>query len=408
MAPRKDLAKTWWSKQWIHALETRALRDPNRLPRGRTYARRGAVYDLDIVEGQITAKVEGSRAQPYQITIGVRRFRPEEWDSIFEVISSQIGFTADLLTGVVPHDLVADAAHRGVELLPEAGDLAMNCSCPDWAVPCKHLAAVCYMTASALDADPFQILLLRGRSRRDVEEKLQAERSLAAAPAAEAERAVELAASMWDVPAVDVNVFSTIGRSQDAANSSLNSASLPSVLEQWAAIGADRDGQLAADVVDAAARAALCLAEGRPAVGPTELLPDAARRASDLDPSCPDRALLARRCDITPGQLEALATSWLKTGSRGVRVANRLNMAGAEDWTPIDPILADVARQVLSDSGARVRVTTGWLTVVGSKLRIVADSEDSTWFAVRKRSRNWVVLGHATLDEIADLANLED
>ncbi len=408
MAPRNDLAKTWWSKQWIHALETRALRDPNRLPRGRTYARRGAVIDLEIDEGQITAEVKGSRARPYKITIGIRRFRPEEWDSLFEVIGSQVGFTADLLAGVVPHELVADAAHRGVELLPEAGDLSMNCSCPDWAVPCKHLAAVCYMTAAALDDDPFQILRLRGRSRTEVEEQLQAQRSAAATPAAAAQRTVELAATLWNEPDADVDVFASIGRGNRGEG-----GSLPVVLHRWAAIGANSDGQIAADIADAARRAALNLAEGKPTHTSITPLADAARRAASAA-SGAERAAIAQQMKVTVARLDALAASWINAGHDGVRVADALNGVPLADWPTIDPVLRDVARQVLADSGVKVRSSPAWFELTGSKVRIIFDPtpidasdqprfSTGSWFAVAQRGRYRHVLGSAPLEEIAEL-----
>ena len=330
MAPRNDLAKTWWSKQWIHALETRALRDPNRLPRGRTYARRGAVFDLEVDEGQITAKVEGSRSRPYRITIGIRRFRPEEWDSLFEVIGSQVGFTADLLAGVVPHELVADAARRGVELLPEAGDLSMNCSCPDWAVPCKHLAAVCYMTASALDTDPFQILRFRGRSRHEVEERLTAQRSAAASPVAATQRSDELAAALWSDVELEPDLFNIIGRasSGEATPSHLGIAPFAT---RWASLTADRDGRLVTDVADAARRAALCLAEGQPTLATITPLADAARRVVGANQS--ERELIARQMAVTPSRLNALAASWVTAGESGVAIACAVD----EGRSRIDP-----------------------------------------------------------------------
>lgn len=476
MARRNDLAKTWWSQQWIGALENRALRDPNRLPRGRTYARRGAVLQLVVEEGQITARVAGSRGQPYRVTIGIRRFRPEEWQALFAVIGSQVGFTADLLAGTVPPELVADAAQRGVELLPVAGDLSMNCSCPDWAVPCKHLAAVCYMTASSLDDDPFNILLLRGQSRDQVEQQLRADRAAIAAPEVSEQRSAELASTLWanrrlsatsgvgprgtqDDPLADASVgasvagpvgadaarpvdasiaiFASIGRASTTTQTDDHatrrfatrshgtapaSADLANVARKWMSIGADPGGELTADVVDAAQRASLTLIDGQPTFATLDVFADAARRGANADSPPAHRAVIARRLDTTLRGFDALSASWQTAGADGVRVASVLNALPATEWPAIDPILAEVARQILSDSGLKVRVNPSWLAVAGPKLRIVGDPAGATgaaaasgdrtakpadtWFAVRKQGRYWHVLGAAPLDEISELSDL--
>lgn len=165
---RRGFGATWWAQAWVEALEGRAQLDPNRLPRGRSYARSGAVGDLDLSSGLITAAVQGSRREPYAVTVRVRVFSDAEWDRVLGVIAGQVGHAAALLDGEVPAGVADDVAAAGLSLLPGPGELQPRCSCPDWADPCKHAAAVCYLVAEALDADPFALLRLRGRGREEV------------------------------------------------------------------------------------------------------------------------------------------------------------------------------------------------------------------------------------------------
>ena len=159
---------TWWGRAWIDALEHRASLDPNRLPRGRTYARHGHVLSVQTEPGAIRARVQGSRRQPYRVDVRFRPLTDDEWERVVDVIVARAARAAALLDGELDPDLVADAAAAGADLLPHAGELQPRCSCPDWADPCKHAAAVCYLVADELDADPFALLLLRGRSREQV------------------------------------------------------------------------------------------------------------------------------------------------------------------------------------------------------------------------------------------------
>ncbi|MEJ7585244.1 MAG: SWIM zinc finger family protein, partial [Acidimicrobiales bacterium] len=161
----KRFGATWWGKAWIKALEGRARLDPNRLPRGRTYARQSRVGELSVKPGEVTAGVSGSRPTPYIVRLGVRTLSETEWDALLDVIASRAGHAAALLDGELDPGVADDAAAAGADLLPGPGDLTTRCSCPDWAEPCKHAAAVCYLVADVLDADPFALLLLRGRRR---------------------------------------------------------------------------------------------------------------------------------------------------------------------------------------------------------------------------------------------------
>ncbi|MHB1853670.1 MAG: SWIM zinc finger family protein, partial [Acidimicrobiales bacterium] len=180
---RRGFGRTEWGAAWVEALETRARLDPNRLPRGRTYARWGHVGALAVSAGSVEAAVSGSRAQPYRVRIRVRVLSAKEWEALLDVVAAQVGHAAALLDGVLAPELLDDARDAGLDLLPGPGDLQPRCSCPDWADPCKHSAAVCYLVADALDSDPFDLLLLRGRSREEVMAALRARRAVGAGPA---------------------------------------------------------------------------------------------------------------------------------------------------------------------------------------------------------------------------------
>ena len=157
----RQFGETWWGQAWLDALEHRALVDPNRLPRGRTYARQGRVFDVELSPGLIRAKVDGSRANPYVSQLGVRCLTSAQWDRFLNMIIGKASFSAALLSGELPQEL-------GDAILPGEGDLSPDCSCPDWAEPCKHVSALCYVIADLFDADPFAVLQMRGRGRDEV------------------------------------------------------------------------------------------------------------------------------------------------------------------------------------------------------------------------------------------------
>ncbi|MGH3902057.1 MAG: SWIM zinc finger family protein, partial [Pseudonocardiaceae bacterium] len=181
---RRSFGATWWGTAWLIALEERARLDPNRLSRGRGYARRGTVDALEITPGLVRAGVQGSRAKPYQVTVRVRELDTAEWDRVLDAIAAELGHTAALLDGELPPEVADDVAATGLDLLPGAGEVQPRCSCPDWADPCKHAATVCYLVADALDADPFALLRLRGRDRDEVLAGLRARRRTGLVPAA--------------------------------------------------------------------------------------------------------------------------------------------------------------------------------------------------------------------------------
>ena len=169
----KGYGQTWWGKAFLDALITRASLDPNRLIRGRAYARDDRVHGLNIVAGAIGAFVQGGRPRPYSVIINVPIFDDEAWARLFDRMAAQVSHVAALLDGELPPGFDTES-----DLLPGPGELRMTCSCPDMAEPCKHAAALCYVIANALDVDPFALLLLRGRTRDDVLTALRDRREL--------------------------------------------------------------------------------------------------------------------------------------------------------------------------------------------------------------------------------------
>ncbi|GCD46611.1 SWIM zinc finger family protein [Streptomyces paromomycinus] len=160
-------AETWWGSAWLDALETTAL-DSARLARGRTYARDGNVDTVNITPGRIAASVRGSRPRPYNVVIRLRQLTADEWAVLLDSVAAEPA----QLTALLAKKLPKAVAEAGVQLLPGPGDLVPRCSCPDHGNPCKHAAAVCFQVARLLDADPFVLLLIRGRGERELLDEL--------------------------------------------------------------------------------------------------------------------------------------------------------------------------------------------------------------------------------------------
>jgi uncharacterized Zn finger protein len=161
---RGAIGEKWWSKRFIAVLES--LGAGGRLTRGRAYARKGQVLSLDVTPGVVNGTVQGSRPQPYEVWITMRVLPPKVWTRVEEVVAGQALFAASLLGGDLPPELEQVVADAGGSLFPASfADVTMRCTCPDWGVPCKHLAAAFYLLAEMFDDDPFRILAWRGRSR---------------------------------------------------------------------------------------------------------------------------------------------------------------------------------------------------------------------------------------------------
>ncbi len=175
-AQSKRFGQTWWSGQWLAALER--LVDPARLSRGRSYARSGQVLNLDIHPGRIESRVQGSRSKPYKVKIEIKPLSEKEWNRVADAMAQQAIFAAKLLAGEMPQNIEEAFAAAKVNLFPASGgDLKTACSCPDYSNPCKHIAAVYYLLGEQFDGDPFLLFRLRGKTKDEIMFLLRARRA---------------------------------------------------------------------------------------------------------------------------------------------------------------------------------------------------------------------------------------
>lgn len=161
------IGESWWSKRFIEVLESFGL--ANRLARGRSYARKGQVVRLEVHRGAANAVVQGSRARPYRVVIGVDELSDGDWYRVGVAFAAKAVFLAKLLAGEMPQNIEEAFGLCTLSLFPEhLHDLDTVCSCPDVANPCKHIAAALYLLAEAFDDDPFLIFAWRGRTKEEL------------------------------------------------------------------------------------------------------------------------------------------------------------------------------------------------------------------------------------------------
>ena len=164
-ASRGAIAKTFWGKAWCDNLAHYSDYD-NRLPRGRTYVRNGSVIDLKITQGNVQAQVVGSSL--YQIAIDVTAVPGKQWQSISADCADSIDSLVELLQGRLSKAVMERICMPTTGLFPAPSDIQFNCSCPDWAAMCKHVAAVLYGVGARLDQQPELIFTLRGVDAQDL------------------------------------------------------------------------------------------------------------------------------------------------------------------------------------------------------------------------------------------------
>jgi len=151
-----NFGKTWWGEHWLRSLDN--IDYDNRLPRGASYARSGHVKELKIQENQIIAKVSGSRPSPYKVQLVIPPFFENQVEPLMDKIIRNPVMISKLLNRELDPEILTIAEEIGLKVFPKQWtDFKMQCSCPDWAVPCKHLAAVIYMVSREIDNNPFMV-----------------------------------------------------------------------------------------------------------------------------------------------------------------------------------------------------------------------------------------------------------
>jgi uncharacterized Zn finger protein len=410
---RAPFAESWWGRAWIEALEESSL-DTARLQRGRTYARRGAVGQVTVTPGSAAARVQGSRPDPYRSTMRVRRLGDRQWDRLLDVIAERAANIAALLDGEMPPGLADDAEAAGVVLLPGAQDLQPRCNCPDWGVPCKHAAALCYQVGRLLDRDPFVLLLLRGRGERELTDEL-ARRNLARAAAeAGGPAAPEGAAAARPLagdPAEPVFAARSglpplppppalpdrPGRGPRLAEASAPAPGVdPAGLELLVADAASRAHRLLAAALDTAGHA------GSPLPEQLTERQDTVRLAATHPDGPRAFARLSAAGDRARGELAAAADAWRHGGAPALDVLDG-------SWTP-PPGLFARARDALAAGWSdgrppRLRAWRNRWTVPGDAAQLRLGT-DGLWYPYRKERGTWRPAGPPDPDPSLVLAVL--
>ena len=164
---RGEIASHWWSQKQLSII--RSFGWENRMARGVRYARSGQVLRINVDKGKFEAEVQGSVRKPYKISIVFPVIGDSAWNKVLGSLRNRPEMISSLLGGTVPTQIEDIFRENGTSLFPEKGkELDMSCSCPDYANPCKHIAAVFYVLAENFDNDPFLILNLRGKDKKEI------------------------------------------------------------------------------------------------------------------------------------------------------------------------------------------------------------------------------------------------
>ncbi|MER3432836.1 MAG: metal-binding protein [Leptolyngbya sp. ERB_1_1] len=159
--------REWWVQQWIDVLERIGF--TQRLARARNYARQGNVLSITFKGAKVTAMVQGTAPEPYEVSFSLDRFTDEQWHYVIESMAERAIFSAKLLAGEMPQNIQDVFTANGLSLFPfDKSSIHSRCSCPDPANPCKHIGAVYYLLGDRFGEDPFVLFQLRGRTKDEI------------------------------------------------------------------------------------------------------------------------------------------------------------------------------------------------------------------------------------------------
>jgi uncharacterized Zn finger protein len=362
---RSTRGRSWWAQAWVQAMEDTSL-DAGQLRKGRRYANSGQVGTITISPGRIAATVY-SPEDTYESVVRVDELSADDWRRFSEQVAARSGHIAALLDGDMPHDLVEAAADAGVALLPGIGDLDPSCTCDAWELPCQHAAALCYQVAWLLDADPFVLLLLRGRTRESLLGELQ---ESAPRPA---EAGVSVADALATTPGELPDVPDLPGK--------VNLDDLPVTgIEPPDGVG---PAVLPLLVLDAARRARAilnALLHGRPLPARVDEWQDTIRLAADFP------ELTTPLTEATDKDLALGIQAWRYGGAPGLDVLEHT-------WTP-DP--ADLNRARTELQAAELATSNNQLTI-GADIQVRLDRH-GRWHPYRLIDDVWTPVGPPSTD----------
>jgi uncharacterized Zn finger protein len=400
---RRSFASSWWGGEWIAALEETSM-DSGRLSRGRTYARHGAVGEITVSPGRITAKVHGSQPRPYTSSVRIRVLDDREWDRLVDTVAAKGVHIAALLERDMPQGLADDAAGAGVHLLPHGNELEPECSCPDWGYPCKHAAALCYQIARILDEDPFVLLLMRGRDETAIKTGLQ-RRNAAHAAVEQAEVVMAARQAPAGVPARDAFAAWALSRDPAPLVGPVPSAGSPAVLDTPTPPAGIDPQALAMLAADAAARAKALLDTylvrgSSQGCDPAPLVPmldahrDAVRMLAGEHRDVHVFARLVEALDVDPSYLSRGILAWRYGGAAGFDILE-------VPWTPPPADLAR-ARTLLeagrdADEPPTLKPWRNRWTFADRDLQL-RYGRDGRWHPYRQRGGAWWPVGPPSRD----------
>lgn len=391
----RSFGVTWWGRAWLDALENSGTDFGARLRAGRSAARRGQVQDLTVDPGHVAARVVDRTGEILRVDLAVRPLAPAEQEQVAEAIAAKAAHLAALLDGELLPAVVEDAREVDVELLPRPSDLRPDCECPDMAEPCRHAAAVCYVVADALDADPFLIFVLRGVSRDDLLDAVRKART-GGEPEGTGQGGSGTEPAAADLPGVDA-AWAWEGSTLDDELPTLPDAARPRTsarggpplsIAAWtpdlpprAGVDTDALDELA---LDAARRAWFMLVDGADSHLRLDRRADLARRATD-DPA--GRVALAAAAGVTPAQLRVWADAWNAGGQHAVTV-----VADHRSWSTDQDALS-AGRDLLVEAGMTKRSIALSFDSLGLA--------DGVWFVIGPDDRWYPLTGperHAQLE----------
>ncbi len=371
----KQFGTTWWGEAWLEALEYRALADPNRLPRGRTYARQDRVRNVEVEPGMMRAAVHGSEI--YAATLAVNLLDNARWNGLLDEVVGRAKLSAALLAGEVPREL-----HE--ILLPGPGDLTPDCNCPDGADPCKHAAALCYVAADVFDADPFALMLLRGRGREQVLSELRRRRSalLGTTVATESNR------PRGNDPGM--SAAAAFRQEPEQVNRSIVAPAIPRTMRKLSvpppADSGINEGELRELVADGARRAQAMLAGDGTSMLDLSVGADVARRAI-----AGDVVAIAEETGLPIGDLAAAAKAFFYGGQAGI-VVSRHRWEASNDV--LEPGFAIMKRFVAGGAEPKRRANT--VSVGPIQLRV--DPDCNWWRFDADDDLGWLLSGPSSTD----------